>query len=120
MNSDVFYYVYHQLLYQLPVFLLSIIGLVLSFFYISRSRWPAILTLSAMLILLLTTVVFTIIQAFVFSSRTSGAYSLETYGQFQMVTNVLAALFHAVAIGLLLIAVFSGRKRAVTDPVEKS
>ncbi len=110
MNNSVFSYVTHQLLYQVPVFLVALVGLVVSLIFLNRSRWPSLLTLSSMLILLLSTVVFTVIEAYVLSARVAGTFSPDYYGQFLSGMNLLASVVEGLVVCLLLIAVFLGRK----------
>src|SRR5215467_945238 len=114
MNSSVWSYVSHQLLYHTPIFLAALIGLVLSLIFLNRSRWPSLLTLCAMLILLLGTLVFGVIEGYLFAARASGtaSYTSAEYGQFLSGMNLLSSLMKAFAICLLLMAVFLGRRRA--------
>ena len=116
MENGALSYVTHQLLAQTPVVLVSIVGLVLSIMFLNRSRWPALLTLSAMVIFLLSTVVFTVIGAYALSARVQGNAAPANISEFLSGMNLIASIVQGIGVCLLLIAVFWGRKRPVTVP----
>lgn len=116
MNNVNVQFITSQVLYQGPLLLAALIGLVLSLAFLGRSRWPAILTLSAMVILLVSTVAVTAVQAYFFSARIAYGWSNDMYGQVSSVLALLGSVSRGLVICLLLVAVFIGRKREKPIP----
>ena len=111
MQDSGFSFFGQQLVAQIPVLLVAFIGLGLSLVFLGRYRWPAVLTLLATGILLITTFVVTGAQAYVFSSRNTMGLSTENYTQLAIGVGWVGSLARALALALLLAAVFIGRKR---------
>ncbi len=110
MNGGGLTYIAQQFLYQGPVLLAALVGLVLSFVFLGRYRAPALLTLLAMVILLVATAAVTGAQVFLIYSRLNQAVPYGSYGQLQTVIAMLGSLARALSIGLMLVAAFIGRK----------
>jgi hypothetical protein len=115
MQDSGFSFFAQQLVAQIPVLLVAFIGLVLSFVFLARCRWPAVLTMLATGIVLITAFVVTGAQAYVFASRTSMGLTAENYAQLASGVGWVGSFARALALGLLLAAVFMGRKRPVVQ-----
>lgn len=101
-----------QIAFQLPTLLAAILGVVLSLIFIGRHRVPALLTLLGSGTAIISALVVAMAQAYIYSLRFS---SIEippsSYGTLATVISWLGALTKGLAMLLLVIAVFLGRKR---------
>jgi hypothetical protein len=111
MNTGTLSYIGQQLLYQMPVTLVALVGLILSLVFLGRSKVPAILTLLAMVILLVSSVLVTLIRAYSLTARIEYGWSGASYGYFLSAMSLVDAVSRGLGICLLLGAVFIGRKR---------
>jgi hypothetical protein len=101
-----------QLLSQSPILLAYLVGVILAVVFRRRCPLPARLTLAAMLLLLLSTLVQLFVFAYLMQARLDRGWSIEQSGWFMAVNGLIGTLIRVAAFGLLLTAVFIGRKRA--------
>ena len=113
MNSVSLNYLAQQVMYQGPVLLVAPVGLVLSFVFLGRYRWPSLLTLIGTTILLVSTVGVMAAQMYVLQVRTQGVFS-QTSRQVSSVIAIVGSLARGLGIGLLLAAAFIGHKQSPT------
>ena len=109
-----------QLAYQSPTLLAYVIGLVLALVFLRRCPGPAVLTLIATVMMLLTAIGYLFLQRYLAHARLDAGWSVERYAQMMTVIGIISNVIRAVAFGLLLAAIFVGRagRPAATDRVE--
>lgn len=104
-----------QLAYASPALLVYLAGGVLAIIFIRKYPTPAMLTLGGGLVLLITTVVLTLIQYYLFRYRLENAWSAAEYSRVLSLVSLVANIIRALGLSLWLAAVFVGRrKQAVT------
>jgi hypothetical protein len=118
VEVSTFNYFMQQMLYQLPTLLAAVIGVVLSLIYLKRYRLPSVLALLGSATVIISGLIVTIAQGYFFSARFSSlAMTSQTYVQFANVIGWIGAIVKGLAIGLLIVAIFIGRKGAPTTSV---
>jgi len=105
-------YFVQQLLYQGPLLLAGLFGLVMGAIYLKRCTGPAVLTLIAMIVMILTTIVVICIQSYIFNARYSQGLTATSYAQLSQVVALLGAVIKGLAVGAVIAAVFMGRRPA--------
>ena len=103
-----FIFLLDQLLGQAPLLLAYVVGVILALVFWRRCPRPSMLTFLAMMLLLITTLV----QAFLIGYLLQGGWNPEKLRLFMRATVLMGNLLHMTAIGLILAAVFIGRKVA--------
>ena len=111
MGSSSASYVIQQLLSQSPILLAGLLGLILPPIFWKRCPAASLLTLIATLILLFATVAVVGLQTYMASARMEQGWTMTQYSEMTGAVGLLGGLARALAIGLLVIAVFTGRKR---------
>ena len=99
-----------QLATSAPVLLVYLAGIVLGVRFLPRYRRPALLTLVAFLLLLLTTMAQTFLQVYLIHSQINLGLPFAQIGWMLSASVLLGNTIRAVALGLLLAAVFVDRK----------
>ena len=118
VEVSTFNYFMQQMLYQLPTLLAAVIGVVLSLIYLKRYRLPSVLALLGSATVIISGLIVTIAQGYFFSARFSSlAMTSQNYVQFANVIGWIGAFVKGVAIALLIVAIFIGRKAAPTTSV---
>jgi hypothetical protein len=118
MDSSSVEYIVRQLLIQLPGLLVAFLGVVLSLVFIRRHKLPSILALLGSLTIIISTVIFTIVQTYFFTARlSSSTLSTQAYVQLTTIVGWIASIVRAFALALLVIAIFVGRKGTTTSSV---
>jgi hypothetical protein len=113
-----FDYFIKQMLYQTPTLLAAVIGVVLSLIYLKRYRLPAFLALFGSGTVIISGLIVTIAQGYFFSARFSSlAMTSQTYVQLANVIGWIGAIVKGLAIALLVVAIFVGRKGTTTASV---
>jgi len=102
-------YIAQQLLYQTPVFLAALLGVVLSFIFIRRHKSAAFLTLLASATIIIGSLLVILAQAYLFSMMNM-TMTRSSFGQVMTIVGWVGAFFRGLSIALLVIAVFIGRK----------
>lgn len=100
-----------QLLYNVPMLLTCLFGIVMSIAFIGRCRGPALLTLAACLLMLLTAVVTAGAQAMIFERMQNGGGGPGDFSRFFGYIGMVGAWVRAIATGLIIGAVFIDRLR---------
>lgn len=98
-----------QLVAMTPTVIVLIVGLILSLAFWGRWPRPAMLTFIAILLYLIATVAYPFLQNHLFASRTRNGWSMRQYTQTVTLVTSLFGLLRAVALALLVSAVFTGR-----------
>lgn len=117
MNSVYGSYLTQQLMYQLPLVLASLVGIILSLVFWGRCRGSSALTLLAAVVLLVTAIVIPFAQTYLFTARLAQGWTVETYSRLSTIVGLVGAVVRGFAIIGLVIAVFIGRKRSSISPV---
>jgi hypothetical protein len=107
-------YLTQQLLYQLPLLLVCTTGLILSLVFFRKSTGPSILTLIASGIVLLSSIAIALIQSYLVQARLEQGWSTAQYARLTSLVAIAGSIVRAGGFGLLLAAVFIGRKRAAS------
>ena len=110
MNAIAFFT--QQLPYNVPMLLVSLVGIVLSLVYLKRFTTPAVLVLNASMLLFFVTLCLPFIQGYLIGNRNSlgGLNSVM-----MMVVGVGGSLLRSAAFCLLLMAAFVGRRANSSD-----
>lgn len=119
MNSPIFSYLTSQLLYQGPLIIACVVGLVLSIVFWARCPRSALLTLIATGVLLFTTVAILGAQTYLFSAQ----FGRGTFGAYRQLSTALAlinGIVRALAFGTLMLAIFIGCRKPPVAPASKS
>ena len=104
-----------SLLIQSPILLVWLAGFILALVYWRRHPRASLFTVIALVIFLVETLVDTYLNLWLplmLSERGMGAVQL---GQIYMIKGILTAIIGAVAWGLIVAAIFSGRGAVTTD-----
>jgi len=103
-----------MLLASSPLLLAYIIALVVAVVFWSDFPQTCALVLGAALVLLLMTFIQPIIQQQLYNAMRRQGTSMQNYGQLVSAVAIVANIFRAGGIGLLVWAAFTGRTSAVT------
>jgi hypothetical protein len=112
--SSITSFLIQQLAYSAPVLIVYLAGIVLGVIFIKKYPTPAMLTLVASVILLVTTVGVFLAQAYITRSRLEYGWSTDRYSQMMSLVSIAGTIVRAVGLGLWLAAVFVGRKSKTT------
>jgi hypothetical protein len=99
-----------QLAYAAPALIVYLVGMVLAVIFIRKYPGPAILTLLATIILLVTTIGIAMAQVHFMRLRVEPGWTTARYGQVMSVVSIAGSMLRALGLALLLAAVFVGRK----------
>ena len=111
MDSPIWTYFFYQVVYQLPLVIASVVGIVLSLVFISRSRTASFIALAAAIVLLIASFAVPAAQGYVFRARMYQLWSPAAYTRLMTIIALLGTSARALAIIALFVAVFVGRKR---------
>jgi len=100
-----------QIAYASPALLVYLAGVVLAIVFIRKYPTPAMITLGGGLVLLITTVILTLVQFFLFRYRLENAWSAAEYSRVLSMITLVANIVRALGLSLWLAAVFVGRKK---------
>ena len=81
MGNSSALYTMQQLLYQFPLLIASLVGLILSFVFWKRCTMSSIWALIGTAILLVSSVVVTMLQSYLFFAQREAGWSIARYGQ---------------------------------------
>lgn len=99
-----------QLAGQLPVLLVYVTGIVLSLAFMGRCRGPSLLALIACVVMLLSSIGYTLVFQMLVRMHSEMGWSSEKFGRAMSMMAIVTSFLHAGCLGLLLGAVFSARK----------
>jgi hypothetical protein len=111
------WFVVRQYFVAIPSLLVCFVGLIVALVFIKKYFWSAILSGVAMCILLFLILAMPLALSWLLHSRIEAGWTNMTYGQIVGGVEVVAGLGRALAVLLLLIAVFIGRKQPKTSNV---
>jgi len=111
MQASSVTYFAQQIGYQVPTLLGGLLGVILSIVFIGRQRLPASLALLGSITAIVGALVVAIAQSYLFSARNTFTGVPSSYLQLSMIIGWLGAISRGLAIALLVVAVFVGRKR---------
>ena len=103
-------YLASQLLFQLPLIIVCVAGVVLAIVFWSRSPGASIMTLVGCLVLLLAAVLVTSIQTYLMTARVQQGWTAVEYGTAVSVVSGVSAVVRGLAFGCVIAAVFVGRR----------
>lgn len=112
MNNAALVFVLSQLGYQAPILLVYLAAFVLALAYLGRTRGPAILTLSGIAVLVLSTLAATAIQAYLIHARGLGGRDPAGISRLMQIVGIAGSLIRAAGTSLLIAAIFTGRRSA--------
>jgi hypothetical protein len=99
-----------QLAYQAPFLLVYLVGIAVAAAYLKRCRGPAVLALIALVLMLAVGVGMPVVHGFIIhQSQTGGGSTASTATMFS-ITAWTAGIVRTVGMGLLIAAVFVGRR----------
>jgi hypothetical protein len=101
-----------QLAGQTPILLVYLVGMILALVFWRRCPGPCVLTVVAAGLLFVTTLVQPFLFHYLVRVRAEHGWGDEKLGWLLLVNALFGGVFRAVAFGLLLAAVFIGRKGA--------
>ncbi len=101
-----------QLVASAPLLLVYVVGLALALVFRRRYPTPCLLTLIATAVLLVVTAAQPFVHQYLFLQRHERGWNEQTYGWIVSVVAITGSVVRAVAIALLLAAVFLGRSVA--------
>jgi len=107
MNSS---FLIQQIAFAGPVLVVYLVGMVLAVIFIKKYPVPAILTLLAMIVLLGTIFGVTFVQTYLIRARLGSGGSMASYSTMTSMVSIIGSIMRALGSGLLLAAVFVGRK----------
>ena len=110
MMDNIFIPFLAQLLGQAPVLLVYLAGMVLALVFWRRCPRPAMLTLIGMALFLVTTLVQSFLFIYLVRARDDFGWSHEMLGWIVSASGLIGSVIRAAAFGLMLTAVFIGRK----------
>jgi hypothetical protein len=102
-------FVLSQLGYQAPVLLVCLAGIIMAAVYLPRARTPALLTLAGSSLWLVASLASTALNAYLLRMRIENSGSASSLAPWYTVVGVAGSVSHAVALGLIVAAVFAGR-----------
>jgi len=108
-------YLLQQLMYQAPTFLVYLIALILAVAYMGRATTPSILTLAGVGVLMVTSIGVALAQAAIVDSRHDDGRHPEEFARLMRLTGIAGSCTRAVGLGLLVAAIFVGRRRVFGD-----
>lgn len=101
-----------QLAYQAPLLLIYLVGMVLGLMFWRRYPGPSMLTLISTGILLSVSVIQIVATQYLFQAHIEMGWETKRFSWMVSAIGLTGSLLRALAIGLLLAAVFLGRRVA--------
>ena len=103
---------FYQLIPQAPLLIVYFVGLIVALIYLGKAPGPAILTLAATIILLLTTVGNAYAFTRLIRARVEMGMTNNDYERVLMTITIIISSLRALAVACLLVAAFVGRRAA--------
>jgi hypothetical protein len=110
MNEQTNSILLQQLVIAAPMLIVTFVGLVLALIFIRKYTVPAVLTILAILAFWIAGGGIAFAQAYMFRLRLERGWTNLQYSQIMSVVSMSMSIVRALAIALLLAAVFVGRK----------
>jgi hypothetical protein len=101
-------FVIQQLVYQGPMLVVYLVGIIVALMYLQRCRLPAILALCAIGTLVVTSIASAVVTHYLINVQSPTG----TLGTSLMIVGILGSFIRAAAFGLLLAAIFIQRGKA--------
>lgn len=119
MNGSALAFFLNTMAVQVPTLLVCAAGLAAAAVFLRRYPRPAVLTLVGTALLLLVTAGFSLAQAWLIQTRMdAGRSPLETAWMMSAL-GIGSSCLRAVGLGLVLLAVFAGRRRERVAPDDR-
>jgi hypothetical protein len=99
-----------QLVYQLPMLLVYLGGMIFAFQFLNRYRLASLLTLLAIGSLVLVSFSTSAAQSYLIGSQSGSTWSATQIGRTLSIIGIASSLLRAAAFSLLIAAVFVGRE----------
>jgi hypothetical protein len=99
-----------QLGYQVPVLLVYLVGIILALVYMRRASLPCALTLTGIGILVVAMVGVAVVQASLMDSRQADGRGPRDIAQLMRSVAIAGSCIRALGVGLLVAAIFVGRR----------
>jgi len=112
MEHNTVQFLVSQLAYRIPTLLACALGFVLALIYFRKCRLPALLTILAVCLMAAASLGTAFAQTLLMQAHANraGNQDVAQYAQMMGIVGVLGAVVDAGSVGLLLIAVFVGRR----------
>jgi hypothetical protein len=107
-----------QLGYQAPSLLVYLVAFILAVVYRGRASTASVLTLIGVAILVVTTIGVAVSQAWLVDTRQDAAYDQAEFARRMSVVGIAGSCGRAVGLGLLVAAIFVGRRAVVGTRAE--
>jgi hypothetical protein len=101
-----------QLVYFAPVLVVYLVAIILALVYLGRARGPALLTLAGVGVQIVTTVGLTVARGVLIESQQAGDLAAGDFARQMRALGIAGSCAHAVGLGLLVAAIFVGRRAA--------
>ena len=98
-----------QLAGQTPVLLVYVVGIILALVFWGRHRMPSMLTMIACVVMLVASIGQTILWHTLLQMRDSLGWPMQKYGSMMSMVSLVSSVVRAIALGVLLAAVFAAR-----------
>ena len=102
-----------QLIFQAPQLVVYVIAFILALVYMGRASTPCILTLVAVGILVIATLGVAVIQASLIDGQQAGGRDPAEFARQMSNVALAGSCVRAVGLGLLIAAIFVGRRSEV-------
>lgn len=102
-----------SLIIESPIFIICFAGIIAALIFWQYSPRSATLTLIGMILFLITSVARTVLPIYLSQLKIKSYLSIEQLREMLFISGVITVTIQAIALGLVLIAVFIGRKTTV-------
>jgi hypothetical protein len=103
-------YLLSQLGYQAPALLVYLVAFILALVYMRRASMPCVLTLVGVGILVVTMLAVAVVQASLLDSRHADGRDPAEFARLMTIVGIAGSCVRAVGLGLLVAAIFAGRR----------
>jgi len=115
MTQELFSFLLQQLAYQLPILLVFLGGAIAAAVMLRRHRTASVLCLLGCAISIVTILVVTGLQGWLFGARLKEGWTMARYAQGMSVVGLAGAILRPIGLALVLVAVFVGRHSSVSQ-----
>lgn len=98
------------LIYQTPALVVALVGAILSLTNMKRCSSASMMTLLGCGLLGLGAVIFLVVRVLLFEEMRGGNMANKRYAEISMLVGIASSLTYGLALGLIVLAVFTGRK----------
>src|SRR4051794_227235 len=105
-------FLWSQLVYLAPVLVVYLVAIILALVYLGRARGPALLTLAGAGVQIVATVAVNLARGVLIESQQAGDLAPGDFARQMGALGIAGSCAHAVGLGLLVAAIFVGRRSA--------